>query len=213
MSKVLSAAELKVEEEAQKKRDEAKKYLTTIGQSIDKVDLKKSGITNDNTLELLLAEKRKNISTITSTSTNTNTYAKPSTTTPTNSNDKLLPDWQAVLDSTGKTYYWNLKTNETKWEKPVANEDSCSNTTKIPSFWIEKVHSATFQTYWVHKHTGNKRWEVPAYDDDGTTAEAPSQTTAQSQTAITSSNKRANEEVMNKNKKHRSDPIGPTMKK
>ena len=209
MSKVLSAAEIKIEAEAQKRRDDAKKYLDGVGQSIEKVDLKKSGISNDNTIELLLAEKRKNMS-YTPPTTNTTTATKilstktiPGASTNNASTDKLLPDWQAVLDGSGNTYYWNTKTNETKWEKPLDNSASSTSATsdnKLPSYWIEKVHSATFQTYYIHEKTGNKRWEMPAYDDDGTSVTAPSQ---QQQTT----------EVVHNNKKQRSDPIGPTMKK
>jgi hypothetical protein len=28
-------------------------------------------------------------------------------------------EWREALANTGKTYYWNVRTRETKWEKPA----------------------------------------------------------------------------------------------
>ena len=196
MSKIVTLEQIKQEEQAQKRRDEAKKHLESIGQSIEKVDPKKANKSSDNTLELLLSEKRKNIVNLNN-STTSNKQSVP--TTANNSNEKLQSGWQAVNDKTGKTYYWNIITNETTWDKPVLDKlNDTSKQRELPTHWIEKVHEATFQTYWVHEKTGNKRWEMPSYDDDGGTA----------------TNKRTNLEMDNSSKKQqRIEPIGPSMKK
>ena len=195
MSKIVTLEQIKQEEQAQKRRDEAKKHLESIGQSIEKVDPKKANKSSDNTLELLLSEKRKNIVNLNNidTSTRSNKQSVPMA----NEDERLQSGWQAVNDTkTSKTYYWNIVTNETTWEKPVLDT---SKQRELPPHWVEKVHDATFQTYWVHEKTGNKRWEMPSYDDDGT---------------ATVSNKRTNSEIDNSSKKQqRSEPIGPSMKK
>ena len=205
MSKIVTLEQIKQEEQAQKRRDEAKKHLESIGQSIEKVDPKKANKSSDNTLELLLSEKRKNIVNLNNIDTTTsNKQSVP--TTANNSNEKLQSGWQAVNDNkTGKTYYWNIITNETSWDKPVLDKlNDTSKQRELPPHWIEKVHEATFQTYWVHEKTGNKRWEMPSYDDDGTAAAAVS-------------NKRTNSEINNNSesskKQQRIEPIGPSMKK
>ena len=33
----------------------------------------------------------------------------------------LLPDWEAVVDDEGDTYYWNSVTGETQWDEPLQN--------------------------------------------------------------------------------------------
>jgi len=207
MSKIVTLEQLKQEEQAQKRRDEAKKHLESIGQSIEKVDPKKANKSNDNTLELLLSEKRKNIvNQVNNINTSTNTTASNKQSVPTtanNSNERLQSGWQAVNDTkTGKTYYWNIATNETTWEKPVVEKLSdTSKQREMPPHWVEKIHSATFQTYWEHEKTGNKRWEMPTDDDDGTAT-------------ISVSNKRTNSEIDNSSKKQqRIEAIGPSMKK
>ena len=34
--------------------------------------------------------------------------------------EPLAEGWEAVVDDTGRTYWWNTETNETTWTKPVA---------------------------------------------------------------------------------------------
>ena len=34
--------------------------------------------------------------------------------------EALAEGWEAVVDDTGRTYWWNTETNETTWTKPVA---------------------------------------------------------------------------------------------
>ena len=34
--------------------------------------------------------------------------------------ERLAEGWEAVVDDTGRTYWWNTETNETTWTKPVA---------------------------------------------------------------------------------------------
>lgn len=206
-SKILTFEQIKVEENAQRRREEAKKYLDQVGQSIEKIDVKTSKKGNDNTLELLLAEKRKLAGQLVTPTANiistTNTTKLLDS-----SKEKLLKNWQAVSDSsTGKTYYWNITTNETTWEKPVieAESEKIANEAEkkeLPANWIEKIHTGTMQSYWIHEKTGNKRWTLPDYDDDGSSVNPPS-----------SLSKRANTVVDNSNKKQRIQPIGPQYKK
>ncbi|KAL1514505.1 hypothetical protein AB1Y20_003604 [Prymnesium parvum] len=33
--------------------------------------------------------------------------------------EELPPEWEAVTDAEGRTYWWNVRTNETTWKKPV----------------------------------------------------------------------------------------------
>jgi len=45
-----------------------------------------------------------------------------------NDDDKLLPNWKAVIDSTsGRTYYWNIITNETTWKLPSNNNNNTNS--------------------------------------------------------------------------------------
>jgi len=42
--------------------------------------------------------------------------------------EELPPEWEAVTDAEGRTYWWNVRTNETTWKKPVlvvAKKRSC----------------------------------------------------------------------------------------
>ena len=33
--------------------------------------------------------------------------------------DNLPPSWEAVVDEHGRTYFWNVDTDEVSWERPV----------------------------------------------------------------------------------------------
>ncbi|KAG8469604.1 hypothetical protein KFE25_006059 [Diacronema lutheri] len=57
--------------------------------------------------------------------------------------------WQAVPHvQSGKTYWWNRATNETRWVKPTQ------------AVWNE-VHADSGKTYWWNVSTGETSWEVP----------------------------------------------------
>eukprot|EP00316_Scyphosphaera_apsteinii_P022326 CAMPEP_0119305578 /NCGR_PEP_ID=MMETSP1333-20130426/6545_1 /TAXON_ID=418940 /ORGANISM="Scyphosphaera apsteinii, Strain RCC1455" /LENGTH=163 /DNA_ID=CAMNT_0007308703 /DNA_START=28 /DNA_END=519 /DNA_ORIENTATION=+ len=55
--------------------------------------------------------------------------------------DDLLPDWEAVVDREGRTYWWNVTTNETTWTKPVAIKTITR--TNVAAGYLAKVHNAT----------------------------------------------------------------------
>lgn len=68
-----------------------------------------------------------------------------------------MGDWEAVSDDQGRTYYYNLKTQETSWTLP---EDS-SETSK----WIE-YETDDGKKYYYNESTGETTWDRPAELDE-----------------------------------------------
>jgi hypothetical protein len=128
----------------------------------------------------------------------------------------LPPDWKALVDeASGKSYYWNTKTNETKWEMPTATAAASSQPyeEELPPGWVEVVHSATRQTYFVHQGTGEKRWTRPVHTADRTDIPDPLAKKKAATAAAASSRARPQETEAQRQEKRRRltvDPLDPT---
>ena len=51
----------------------------------------------------------------------------------------LPPNWEAVTGEDGRTYYWNVDTDETSWEVPIETKAISS----VASGYVEKVSSSS----------------------------------------------------------------------
>ncbi|CAJ1954685.1 unnamed protein product [Cylindrotheca closterium] len=92
-------------------------------------------------------------------------------------------DWtEAVDESTGQTYYYNARTEETTWEKPLVlqeedegHEEHIGDDTdgdaepsaeaedqNLADEWIEAVDESTGQTYYYNTVTQETSWEKPS---------------------------------------------------
>ena len=77
--------------------------------------------------------------------------ASTSTTEKPKESDKAGDDWVAKQDpSSGKTYYYNKKTNETSWVKPGSGSE-----------WIESTDPNTGKTYYINMITRKTQWTKP----------------------------------------------------
>jgi hypothetical protein len=76
---------------------------------------------------------------------------------------KLLDDsWKECVSPTGDTYYFNVYTKETAWNKPDAGERAAvSATLHAVRGWSEHVSSSTGKKYYKNIHTGESTWKVP----------------------------------------------------
>jgi hypothetical protein len=124
--------------------------------------------TTDNTLELLLrtnalekanAVKTSSLAKVVDTSIETGKSSVSSGSVTTN---PLPPDWKEVTDAaSGKTYFWNTRTNQTSWTRPapmsskeLAPSPTPGPTQVLPDGWSEHIHPATKQRY--YRHTSGK---------------------------------------------------------
>eukprot|EP00531_Pseudo-nitzschia_arenysensis_P017383 CAMPEP_0116125268 /NCGR_PEP_ID=MMETSP0329-20121206/5721_1 /TAXON_ID=697910 /ORGANISM="Pseudo-nitzschia arenysensis, Strain B593" /LENGTH=1109 /DNA_ID=CAMNT_0003619299 /DNA_START=125 /DNA_END=3451 /DNA_ORIENTATION=+ len=87
---------------------------------------------------------------------------------PATSSTESSSDWVETVDPTsGQTYFFNSKTNETSWEKPTSTGESAtqpaeSESTTGESDWSETVDPSSGQTYYYNNKTGETSWEKPA---------------------------------------------------
>lgn len=173
---------------AQAARIKAMKYLASVGESLPQSKssdaVARAAPSRDNTLDLVLQSKARNIAsnplgTLKSTllSQQSNGISQRSFASSGNSDSSAAPPWSKVLDhSTNLYYYWNVETNETSWEKPAAPATSSSivtlpiearsgnqySTATLPEGWVELVHAATKQVYFYNEKTGEKLSSFPS---------------------------------------------------
>lgn len=103
--------------------------------------------------------------------------------------------WQELVDEKGNTYYCNMETGESCWEKPPDFEDTWLAENKevftarsirlrdINSEWQELVDPETKYTYYWNAKTGEARWSLPPEEtavvgNEGLEQETPIEETA-----------------------------------
>mmetsp|Transcript_12886 Transcript_12886/g.27163 ORF Transcript_12886/g.27163 Transcript_12886/m.27163 type:complete len:783 (+) Transcript_12886:176-2524(+) len=83
--------------------------------------------------------------------------------------DDIAQGWEEVQDpSTGKSYYFNKKTQATSWEKPIETsaEPSTEDDTVLSSGepqgdWTETLDPSSGKNYYYNAKTGETSWEKP----------------------------------------------------
>jgi hypothetical protein len=77
----------------------------------------------------------------------------------------MSSSWAEVQDKkTGRTYYYNKATKETRWTKPEENEtaDAASNPANDePSNWVSSTDKSSGRKYYYNKVTKETRWSKP----------------------------------------------------
>jgi hypothetical protein len=99
--------------------------------------------------------------------------------------------WREVVDKkTGKTYYYNKETKETRWSNPLSeaqpkrSDSALSSTTGTASdsypdthprkTFVEKVDPQSGRSYWVNLKTRSTSWKAPEGWDSPRETGAPS---------------------------------------
>jgi hypothetical protein len=205
--KEAKAKKKKVEEDkALAAREEARKYLdnnhcgprksSAEQKYVGTVAARMAGVSRDNTIDLMLARKAKTQKIEQAAKKKLEEQQNQF-----NKHIKPLPDgWTAVKDpSSDDTYYWNEKTNETSWTRPVAPKQEAQNLTPeltarlkakgvidqsaqsaggsasvapsggLPSGWQAVQCPTSKDYYYWHSATGRTTWSKP----DASTASAP----------------------------------------
>lgn len=91
----------------------------------------------------------------------------------TRSESSTLPDdWVEVPDpSSGKSYYYNSKTQETSWEKPrvVTNDGGAAQPNETLAVgWVEVQDPSSGRSYYFNQTTNETSWEKPLAQTDST---------------------------------------------
>ena len=116
---------------------------------------------------------------------------------PSATSEDTSSDWVEVADPTsGKTYYFNSKTNETSWDNPnestataAAVEESTTAAEQDgngDSDWSESVDPSSGKSYYYNSKTGETSWEKPTsttVDEAMNTATATTTATADNETS------------------------------
>ena len=79
-------------------------------------------------------------------------------------------DWTTVRDDEGGSYFWNLKTGETRWDAPPMQPGCGSQAAAAPSSAWERAVADDGSEYWYNGTTGETAWDPPEALSAGATA-------------------------------------------
>ena len=79
-------------------------------------------------------------------------------------------DWTTVPDDEGGSYFWNLKTGETRWDAPPMQPGCGSQAAAAPSSAWERAVADDGSEYWYNGTTGETAWDPPEALSAGATA-------------------------------------------
>ena len=92
------------------------------------------------------------------------TYALPSLRSPCMPNTHALParqdlptDWRRASDDEGNEYFYNAKTKESQYDRPLP----------LPRDWLATKDKKSGQVYYYNKKTKETSWTRPHGDDGG----------------------------------------------
>lgn len=73
-------------------------------------------------------------------------------------------EWKDAADSSGRVYYYNVKTGESRWDKPpeLYNEQEL----ELQKHSWKTAKTPEGKLYYYNADTGESRWEVPRFDDN-----------------------------------------------
>ncbi|EDO15718.1 hypothetical protein Kpol_1073p4 [Vanderwaltozyma polyspora DSM 70294] len=71
--------------------------------------------------------------------------------------------WKEAKDNNGRVYYYNSKTGESRWEKPVEAPSKQEQLLKKNGWSIGK--SKAGKIYYYNTKTGESSWELPKFDE------------------------------------------------
>lgn len=70
-------------------------------------------------------------------------------------------DWTTVPDDEGGSYFWNLRTGETRWDAPPTQPGCGSQAAAAPSSAWERAVADDGSEYWYNGTTGETAWDPP----------------------------------------------------
>lgn len=73
-------------------------------------------------------------------------------------------EWKEAADSNGRVYYYNVKTGESRWDKPHELFDE--QELKLQKHSWKTAKTAEGKLYYYNATSGESRWEMPQFDDN-----------------------------------------------